>query len=175
MTFSNRTLRGLLASATIVAALATPAISNASTTTGTVPVSATVVNNCVIGTNSMAFGNYDAVSANASTNLTANGTLALTCTKSDAVTISADAGGNATHATGTTRAMTATINATAYYLNYELYTDSGATTVWNTTNKVAYTGTGTSGTATFYGVVPKAQNTLPAGSFSDTVNITVTF
>lgn len=123
----------------------------------------------------MAFGNYDAVSANASTNLTANGTLALTCTKSDAVTISADAGGNATHATGTTRAMTATINATAYYLNYELYTDSGATTVWNTTNKVAYTGTGTSGTATFYGVVPKAQNTLPAGSFSDTVNITVTF
>jgi spore coat protein U-like protein len=71
--------------------------------------------------------------------------------------------------------MSATINSSSYYLNYELYTDNSDTTVWNSSNQVAYTGTGASSQATFYGVVPKGQSTVPAGAYSDTVNITVTF
>lgn len=179
MELNIRNLRRLVASAAAIAALATPAISNAATATGTASVSATVVNNCVFGTNSVAFGNYDAVSANKTSNLTANGSVNVTCTQGDAYNISADAGANGTHAaTGFTRAMSYTTGGgtpTTYYLSYELYIDGPMANVWNSTNKLTGTGNGNSQALTFYGKVGSGQNTIPAAAYADTVNLTVTF
>jgi spore coat protein U-like protein len=132
--FARPTRRGLFAALSLALAASLPLAASAGTASGTASVSATVVNNCVFGTNSVAFGNYDALSANK------------------------------------TSALTAT-----YYLNYELYTDSGLTTVWNGTNTLSGTGSGASQAVTFYGAVGSGQSALPAAAFSDTVNLSVTF
>ncbi len=62
-------------------------------------------------------------------------------------------------------------------LVYSVYTDNGRTTVWgNSTgvDVVASTGTGAQQSFTMYGRAPAAQ-TAPAGSYSDTITVTVTF
>ncbi|HEX3464573.1 MAG TPA: spore coat U domain-containing protein [Candidatus Elarobacter sp.] len=177
--FARPSRRGLFAALSLALAASLPLAASAGTASGTASVSATVVNNCVFGTNSVAFGNYDAVAANKTSALTANGTVNVTCTQGDAYAISADAGANGPHAgTGFTRAMSYTTGGgtpTTYYLNYELYTDSGLTTVWNGTNTLSGTGSGASQAVTFYGAVGSGQGAVPAAAYADTVNLSVTF
>ena len=67
----------------------------------------------------------------------------------------------------------------ANLLNYALYTDSGHTTLWGdgaggTTATIDGTGNGISQSSTIYGRVPAGQ-TVPAGGYADTVNVTVTY
>jgi spore coat protein U-like protein len=135
----------------------------------------TVVNNCTISTSALASGNYDPVSANASTALDGTGTVTVTCTKDATTKITLGQGSNAN--TGSTdaaplRRMTDGTN----FLSYSLYSDSGRTTVWGNTpaTGVDHTGTGTATNITVYGRVSAGQN-VPAGSYSDTVLATVTF
>ena len=68
----------------------------ASPATGTLAVSATVVNNCQFTTTPVAFGNYDPAVVNAAggANLLATGNLLVTCTTGDSITVDLDAGGN---------------------------------------------------------------------------------
>ena len=176
--FARPSRGALLAALSLGLVAALPLAASAGTASGTASVSATVANNCVFGTNSVAFGNYDAVSANKTGALTANGTVNITCTQGDAYAISADAGANGAHAaSGFTRAMSYTSGGgspTTYYLSYELYTDSGLTTVWNDTNTLGGTGSGASQAITFYGAVGAGQS-APAAAYSDTVNLNVTF
>jgi len=65
-----------------IAFLATPAF--AGSATNPIGLSATVINNCTITTTPVAFGNYDPLSASVNN---ASGTVAITCTKSAATTI----------------------------------------------------------------------------------------
>jgi spore coat protein U-like protein len=56
-----------------------------------------------------------------------------------------------------------------------MYNDSGRTTVWNATNTVSYTAASKATTGlTLYGRVPQGQD-VPVGSYSDTVQATITF
>ncbi|HTD32558.1 MAG TPA: spore coat protein U domain-containing protein [Candidatus Elarobacter sp.] len=177
--FARRSRLGLVAALSLGLAGSLPLAASAGTASGTASVSATVVNNCVFGTNSVAFGNYDPLSANKTSSLTANGTVNITCTQGDAYAIAADAGANgANAASGFTRAMSYTTGGgspATYYLSYELYTDSGLTTVWNGTHTLGGTGSGSAQAVTFYGAVGSGQNALPAAAYSDTVNLSVTF
>lgn len=165
-----------VASAVVLAAtLATfnPSVALAGTATGSLNVSASIANNCTVGASTMAFGAYDPIFAQLSSPLTVTGTLNLACTKNDSTTISLDTGLNGTHAVGTTRAMK---DGATDYLSYELYTTSARTTVWNGTNTVAYTGAGTSGAVSVYGSIPAGQSAAqPAGTYTDTVGISVVF
>jgi spore coat protein U-like protein len=175
---NRRALRGFAASLALVAAASFPLAAKAGTGSGSASVSAAVVNNCVFGSNSVDFGNYDAVSANKLSALSANGTVNVTCTAGDAYSISADAGSNGSHAAaGFTRAMSYTTGGgspTTYYLSYELYTDGALSTVWNTSNTLSGTGTGSTQAITFYGKVGAGQ-AVPAASYADTVNLSITF
>jgi len=59
---------------------------------------------------------------------------------------------------------------------YQLYRDSGRTQVWGNTvgtDTVAGTGTGSAQPLTVYAIVP-AQTTPPAGTYTDTVVVSVT-
>jgi spore coat protein U-like protein len=67
----------------------------------------------------------------------------------------------------------------ANLLNYAVYTDSARSTVWGdggagATATIDGTGSGTAQSTTIYGRIPAGQ-TVPAGSYSDTVNVTVTY
>jgi spore coat protein U domain-containing protein, fimbrial subunit CupE1/2/3/6 len=97
----------------------------AASATANLGVSATVTNNCTISTAALAFGSYDPVVANASSNLDGTGTVVVACTKGATATIGLGLGGNAS---GSTRRMG---DGGTNYLTYELYQDSGRSTIWN--------------------------------------------
>jgi spore coat protein U-like protein len=144
--------------------------SDASTVTGTAAVTFNVTAKCSFGTSTLAFGAYDPIVANKTTALTATGSISINCNSGVAATVSLDSGLNAAHASGTTRAL----SGGGGYLSYEIYTTAARTTVWNTTNTVPYTGTGSSGTISVYGTIPAAESGATA-SYSDTVGITVSY
>ena len=148
------------------------ATASAATATANLSVSATVTNNCTISTAALAFGSYDPVVAHASANLDGTGTVTVACTKGAVATVGLGLGSNAS---GTIRRMT---NGATEYLTYELYQDSGRTTVWANSGAGLYSpGAAPSKTArnfTVYGRVASNQD-VTAGSYNDTVVATVNF
>lgn len=143
----------------------------AATATATIAVSATVSAMCTISANPLAFGPYDPVVANASTNLDQAGSLSVACTKGTSAPISLNLG---THASGTTRRMQNGTTATEF-LTYEIYTTAGRTVVWNTANTVTYTAASkAAATVNVYGRVPSNQD-VAIGNYTDSVTATITF
>jgi len=137
-----------------------------------VTVNATVPNNCNFtgGAVTLAFGNYDPVGTEATTPLDGATTFTFRCTKGGSAALGIDLGANAS---GSTRRMTFN----SEFLNYELYSDSGRTTVWGNDagSDVDYTSTSSSAhTFDIYGQVPAAQD-ISVGTYTDTVTITATF
>lgn len=104
--------------------------------------------------------------------------LKVTCTKASPYSIALNDGQNAsTGGDVNTRRMVGidTLN-TSDYVSYNLYSDTGRSTVWGNTlesNVVASTGTGDEQTHTIYGRVPSTNHTV--GQYKDTVTATVTF
>ncbi|MCK9468787.1 MAG: spore coat U domain-containing protein [Porticoccaceae bacterium] len=144
-----------------------------SATSDAFDVTITLQNSCDLSTvpTDMNFGtqglldqDYDATSA-----------IYVTCTTGASYDLELDEGGNAD---GSTRRMT---DGNSNYVSYRLYSDSGHTTLWGdgTTFGDAYadTGTGSEETVTVYGRVLESDNstTPPAGTYTDTVTVTVTF
>lgn len=145
----------------------------AGTATSSMAVSATVANNCTISNGGVAFGAYDPIVANATTDLAVTGTITTTCTNGASVTVGLDQGAHpgtsSTPAAPVRRMLAGTTN----YLSYQLYSDSAHTTVWNATGPTV-TGTGAAVATTVYALATKGQN-IPTGSYADTVVATVTF
>lgn len=164
-----------LAAGASLALLAVPAM--AGTATSNLSVSASIAANCTISTTAVSFGTYDPVSANASTSLTANGAVSTTCTKGASATITLGQGSNPS--SGSTAAAPVRNmsdgGTTPSLMSYQLYSDSGLTTVFDGSTGVAVTGTGSAVSTTVYGKVPSGQTTLPAGTYTDTVVATVSF
>jgi spore coat protein U-like protein len=149
----------------------------AATATGTFSVTATVNSTCTVGTSNVAFGTYDPSSGSANN---ASGSVSVTCTTGSTYSIALDAGGNAGGASVfSNRRMKA---GTSNYLPYQLYLDSGHATVWGDgTNSSSlnpasgtYTGNGSAQGYTVYGQLTAGQYVAP-GSYTDTVNVTVTY
>jgi spore coat protein U-like protein len=81
--------------------------------------------------------------------------------------------GTGSGATVATRKLTSGSNT----INYMLYCDSGRSIVWGNTvgtNTVSGTGSGDPQSYTVYGRVP-AQTTPAAGTYNDTITVTVTY
>jgi spore coat protein U-like protein len=152
----------------------------AGTSSSNMAVSATVSNVCTISAGALNFPAYDPTS-----NAVQDGTAAIsvTCTSGASATIDLDQGANAN--TGST--STAPLRRLKYhdsvanadhFVNYNLFTDSGHTTVWaaGATYNKSYTGTGVLETLTAYAEIPAGQGSgTPAGTYQDTVNATVNF
>ncbi len=107
-------------------------------------------------------------------NHTADSTIYVTCTTGAEYTLSLDDGENAT----ATRRMA---GSDEEYVSYRLYSDSGYETLWGDGNTfgalVDGEGTGVQQTFTVYGRVEPGDNatTPPAGTYTDTVTIEVSF
>lgn len=148
--------------------VSTPSASLGATQTSTFTVTATVNATCNISTSPLAFGVYDPSSAKDGTT-----TLGVTCTNGTAYNIGLDAG-TGSGATIDSRKMTSG----AGTLTYSLFSNSGRTTTWGNTvgtNTVAGTGSGSQQSLTVYGRITSNQTSAIAGSYSDTITVTVTF
>lgn len=98
--------------------------------------------------------------------------IGLTCTSRTAWQLGLDNGQNAA---GNVRRMR--LGASGSYVSYELYRDSARAQRWgDTLNSDTVTGTGNGAlqTETVYGRVP-AQAAVPAGSYVDTITVTLTY
>lgn len=156
---------------------ATPSF--AATATGTFPVTATVANTCTVSSTGVAFGSY---TGTAVTN-TANN-IVVTCNKG--VTITSLLIGNGANASGTQKRMA---NGTEY-LNYSIDVPTGAslttcpaagTNSWNGTTGPAgaaltslFATTGGAKNISICASIPASQYPA-AGSYSDTVTMTLTY
>ena len=164
----------VLAGAGALAAAAGSAV--AATTTTTFAVSATVNANCLVSANALNFNTY----APNGGNVDVSSTLSVRCTKNTAYTVALNAGATA-GGTLTQRLLT---NGTDT-LQYNLYTAAARTTVWGdgtaSSATVAGTGAGLAAasavTHTVYGrlVDSTANQNVSAGSYADTITVTVTY
>ncbi|GAY22528.1 spore coat U domain-containing protein [Sphingobium fuliginis] len=147
-----------------------PNAAMATDATTTMGVSATVLNVCLVSATNMAFGSYDPTSASPTD---ATSTINVTCTPGTLFNIGLNAG-SAVGATVSTRKMLSGANP----LGYALYSNSGRSTNWGNSvgsDTVAQTASTILPAAfTVYGRIP-AQQSVAAGSYTDTVTITVSY
>jgi spore coat protein U-like protein len=168
-------MRRLVAGTAVAGILGTLALSHsarAATATANLAVSASVSQNCTIAAPStLAFGSYDPVVANETTDLDAATTITVRCTRgSTGVWVGLGLG---TNASGSTRRM----GSGAERLNYEIYSDAGRSTVWGDAalTGVSYTPASSApATLNVYGRVAAGQDAA-VGSYSDTVIATINF
>lgn len=144
----------------------------ADTDTTTFNVTATVVSSCSVEADDLAFGNYDPSAGN----LDGSTTVRVYCSLGTGYTVGLDAGTGTPNATS--RAMKKTDE--NVYLDYELYSDSSRSTVWenSTPNFISGTGTGVLLANVInhnvYARVPGDQD-LATGSYADVITVTITF
>jgi spore coat protein U-like protein len=143
-------------------------------TTNTNNITASVAPKCTIGAFSIAFGAYDPFAA---APLDQTGTISINCTKGTSGVVSLNLGANAS---GAVRRMQDT-GAAGNFLTYEIYSDSGRTTVWNAVSTVTLgpsASKNTALTATAYGRVAAGQDAQAGAAglnYQDTIVATVTF
>jgi spore coat protein U-like protein len=142
-----------------------PHVAGAATDTDQLTVTATVRSGCALSGGTLNFGQY--VSGQA-TDLDVTGTISYTnC--SGSLSFALDGGSSASI---TAREMRSGANR----LTYQIYRNATRNAVWGTgSDAQGVTLLSTqSGSVTVYGRIPRSQ-TVPDGSYSDTVNITLTF
>lgn len=164
-------LRSAVAAAFAVAAAGAQAL----TDTSSLPVTASVANNCEIDASAgVDFGPYDPVTANASADLDSSGNISVTCTIDASADITLGQGANPAGGSTDAAPLRQLNDGGTNNLAYNLFTSNAYTTVWDNTTGVGYTGTGAATAVTVYGRIPAGQN-VPAGSYADSVLATITF
>lgn len=144
---------------------------------GSSSFTATVNANCNVSTTTLNFGTSP---TSIGSNIDSTATITAQCTNSTPYSIGLS---NGTNASGSQNRMR--LGATSNFLNYELYTDTARSHLWATTSSTTSctggtstcalgTGTGSNQNVTVYGRVP-AQTAPSAGTYTDTVVVTITF
>ena len=165
-----------LAVAVIAGALSMPisaAIYSNGTSTTTFNVTLTLQANCSITANPLNFGTSGVLSAA----INQQTTLSVTCSNTTPYNVGLDAG-TVTGSTVANRLMAGTTAGnTSTTVAFELYQDTGHTTLWGNTqgtNTEGNTGTGAAQVITVYGQVP-TQATPKPDTYETTVTATVYF
>lgn len=150
-------------------------VASAATVTSTMGVQIIIQNACDVTTTAptdLDFGTHGLLDA--AVNETTAGGITVTCTNGASYNIGLDAGANPSTAGDiNTRRMAAG----SEFVGYQLYSDAARTSAWGntiSTDTVASTGTGAAQSFPVYGQVP-AQATPTAGTYTDTVTVTVTY
>lgn len=138
------------------------------TTSTSFTVSATALGTCTVSASNLSFGSVSTLASN----VDATSSLAVQCSNGLPYNVGLGAG-NGSGATVESRKM----SSSTATVTYGLYSNASRATVWGNTvgtNTVGGTGTGSSQSLTVYGRVP-VQATPVAGTYSDTVLVTVTY
>jgi spore coat protein U-like protein len=172
----NKLMRNAVLALVGVALMIGASVTRAAETTGTFQASATINANCLVATNNLSFSVYDPLSG---TDNDAATTISVRCTNGTGFTVALNAGVT----TGATLAQRLMTNGTSF-MNYNLYTTSGRTTVFGdgsgATATVGGTGAGLGApqaqTVDVFGRIPAGQDTLTTGAYTETtITATVTF
>jgi spore coat protein U-like protein len=148
----------------------------AATTTTTFNVSATVAANCLASATALNFGTYTPAAGN----VISNTTVSVRCTRNTAFTVALN-GGSTTGGTISQRLLT---DGSGNSLQYNLYRDAAFTLLFGdgTTGTTAGgTGNGMAPASavavSVYGQLPDTatNQSSPAGTYTDVINVTVTY
>ena len=157
---------GLAAAAAVASS---PAL--AATATNTMPVSVNVINSCTVAATPMAFG---APAAIGGANIDSTSTITLQCTNGASYDVALDLGLNAVTGQRYMENLAGTVA-----IPYNVFRDVGRTSAWGNTSgvdTVANTAGATGAVVlTAYGRIPSTAASVGAGSYTDTVTVTVTF
>ena len=157
-------------------ALSVPAY--AETGSANMAVTANIGMNCTISATDIAFGAYDPIVANASTDLDAAGSVTTTCTVGSAGKVIIGQGlGDDDDSTDAAPLRRMQGPSEGDYLEYQVYSNDGRSNVW--TNEVAtgvaYAASGSAQVMPVYGRVAAGQTTVAEGSYTDTLIVTVNY
>lgn len=134
-------------------------------------VTANVLNTCsTVTATALGFGDYDPLSG---TDKDSTSTIDVTCTNGTPFIVKLNGGTN-----GTITQRKLKEDAGSDELNYNLYTDASRSTLWgdgSTGQTLNDTGTGSAVQETVYGRISGGQTSKTAGSYSDTINVTVDY
>lgn len=146
----------------------------AATATADLNVSITLINQCKVTGGSINFGNTVGL---LDTAIPATGTIAVKCTALAPYTVGLDAGKGNGATTSIRKMSKGTPSASAPVVTYTLAMDSAGGPNWGNAAGSWKSGIGALGAATqytVYGNVP-VQDTPEAGTYNDTVTVTVTY
>lgn len=156
------------------------AVAGPSPQTGSFNVTATVANSCkVTATSNIAFGAYDPADANFSTALDGDGSVSVRCTRGTVAAVALGQGLYADTGSSCTSPARRMSDGGTGRLGYEIYRNAGRTSAWGcdtAANIQSFTSAASNvaTTLTTYGRIPAGQD-VAAGSFTDTVVVSVTF
>ncbi len=143
-----------------------PFAAQAATVTANLAVSANVANICTVTASTLGFGS---IGLTPTSDTVAQGDIKVTCTGGAASNITLSPGANST--LDTDRKLKSGTNT----IGYQLFQDASRTVAWGNTAATGrtFTATGVEQTFPVYGRI--TRGTFAAGSYTDTVTITVTY
>ena len=160
--------------------LSVPAYST--TITEKMNVSADINASCIMSSTDLDFGDYDATGVNVTADLTATATISTTCTSGTNGVITMSGGSHSTFCMNSKCNRRMANEGETSFLNYNIYTNESYSwsVVWSdnpsaTREIVQMMGAGVSQNTTVYGEIPKNQKNAAAGSYSDTIIITLRY
>jgi spore coat protein U-like protein len=171
-------MRTRLAMALAGLLVAMSAVAGPSPQTGSFNVTANVANSCrITATPDLAFGAYDPADTHFTAALDGQSSISVRCTKGTAATVALGQGGSPA-AGSTCAAPLRQMAAGTERLRYDLYRDTARTQAWgcDAASSQGFTAasSNTATTLQTYGRIPAGQD-VAAGSYADTVTVTVTF
>jgi len=150
-----------------------PAPAAAATATSNLHVTITITSECLLGTvTDVNFGTHGVLSSD----VTAQGSISVQCTNGQTYTLALDKGAGAGADANTVDSRFMTLASGTDTIAYGLYKDSALTQQWGDTGGNLFSGTGTGAAVAIpvYGKVP-SQTTPSAGTYNDTVVVTLTY
>jgi spore coat protein U-like protein len=154
-----------------------PGVAQAGTATANLSVSIIITAACTINPATLIFAPTPGTSL-LTTAVNGSSTVSVTCTGGSPYSIAMDNGSNAS---GSQRRMISGAN----FLSYNLYVDAAHVFPWTTAPSASScttagdcylgTGNGSAQSINIYGVVPTTATAPPAGTYTDTVTMTITF
>jgi spore coat protein U-like protein len=175
--FKTMVLLALLISA---ASLILPAY--ATSTTTNMNVTATISATCTMSNTDLDFGDYDATGTNSSRDLLATATISTSCTSGTNGVISISGGSHVLFCMSSKCHRQMANQDETSFLRYNIYTNESLSwgSVWSdntsATNEVVQViGSGVSQNTTVYGEITKNQRNAAAGSYTDTITITLNY
>ena len=160
--------------------LSVPAYAAASTSD--MAVTASINANCTMSTTDLAFGAYDPIAANATSDLRTTATVSTTCTSGATGVVTMSQGDHFLYCVNNDCHRQLANAEETGFLRYNIYTSASyyMSNIWNNNveemSSVAQVlGSGVSQDLTVYGEIPKNQKNAPAGSYTDTITVTLTY